>query len=337
MAAPLSRSALEAAISKYGPVLFLHPDEKFSVCSIEWFLSHSTLIDSQDASKNIVHPIPTQLPQLPKQGSRYYFNIEESVKPGSFETAKSYVNAFWKPGMAYTDIQFWFFNAYNGPGTAKFDSLVWNKVKHTGNVGLAPLGEHVGDWEYCAIRVDNNSKEMLGVILSAHGKNILFPKADVDKKFKMVNGTHPAVYASLNGHANFPIVGSNFTENRKVLGIPVGLEFNILNTTADGGPQLDCSTKYEVVNAPWLNGTLEAYNSPAWVGYPYRWGPEGTAVTMDSKTLGEFIKAALGDDAGPIVESCVVLAASELLHIFVKANINGSAAPATQGPWNGAY
>ena len=115
------------------------------------------------------------------------------------------------------------------------------------------------------------------------------------------------------------------------------MEFNLLNTTADGGYQLDCSAKYEVVNAPWLNGTPDAYTMPAWVGYPYRWGPEGTAVTMDSKTLGEFIKAALGHDAAPIVESCAVLAASELLHIFVKANINGSAAPATQGPWNGGY
>lgn len=199
-------------------------------------------------------------------------------------------------------------------------------------------GEHVGDWEYCAVRVDNTSGELLGIILSQHGKNILFSNADVDTKFKMINGTHPAVYASLNGHANFPSVGPNFTEHRKVLGVPVGLEFNLLNSTADGGPQLDCSTKYEVVSAFWLDGTPEAYTIPAWVGYPYRWGPEGTVITMDSKTLGKFIKVALGPDAGPLVDSnCVVLAASELLQIFVKANINGSAAPATQGPWSGGY
>ena len=33
-------------------------------------------------------------------------------------TAKAYVHAYWKPGMRWTDLQFWFFYAYNGPGTA---------------------------------------------------------------------------------------------------------------------------------------------------------------------------------------------------------------------------
>jgi hypothetical protein len=131
MTQPLSRADLEAAITKYGPILQVHPDEKYDICSVEWFLSHSTLIDSQNQANNIVHPSSSQLPQGPKEGSRYYFEIEESVKSGNFSTGKAYVNALWKKDTTYTDIQFWFFNAYNGPGTAKFASLVFNKVKNT--------------------------------------------------------------------------------------------------------------------------------------------------------------------------------------------------------------
>jgi hypothetical protein len=232
---------------------------------------------------------------------------------------KAYVNAFWKPGLTYTDIQFWFFSAFNGPGTARFASLILNKVDHTGDIDLSPLGEHVGDWEYAAIRVDNASKEMIGIMLSQHGKNILYQKDNMPKQFKMVNGTHPVVYASLNGHANFPAPGPNFTEHHQVLGIPVGLDFNLLNSTADGGKRLDCSLNYEVVSAEWLKGTPDAYTAPHWLGYPYRWGPEGTAITMDAKTLGAFITAALGDDAKPLLGTSIVLLASELLHIFVRA------------------
>jgi hypothetical protein len=115
---------------------------------------------------------------------------------------------------------------------------------------------------------------MIGIMLSAHGKNIFYDKTAIAKQFKTVNGTHPVVYSSLNGHANFPSTGPNYTEDHKILGTPAGLEFNLINATAEGGKVLDCSTRYQVVAADWLKGTPEAFEIPLWVGYPYRWGPE---------------------------------------------------------------
>ncbi len=140
MAQPLSRADIETAIAKYGPELRLHPEEKYVNCSTEWFLQFCTLIDSKDKTKNIVHPRQDQLPQPPAQGTRYYFEVADAAKPGDFSTAKAYVNAFWQKGMTYTDLQFWFFSGYNGPGTARFDSLVLNKVEHAGDIDLTPLG-----------------------------------------------------------------------------------------------------------------------------------------------------------------------------------------------------
>lgn len=83
---------------------------------------------------------------------------------------------------------------------------------HKGVIDLSPLGEHVGDWEYYAVRIDNVSKELLGIMLSQHGKNVFFDKAAVAESFQMVNATHPVIYSSLNGHANFPSPGPNYTE-----------------------------------------------------------------------------------------------------------------------------
>jgi hypothetical protein len=235
--------------------------------------------------------------------------------------------------MTYTDLQFWFFSAFNGPGTALFSSLLNSKPLHTGTIDLSPLGEHVGDWEYVAIRISNSTSELLGLMLSAHGKNIFYDAATVKAQFEIRDG-HPVVYSSLNGHANFPAPGPNYTEHRRILGTPAGLDFNLLNSTAAGGLSFPCSSNYQLVNAPWLKEVV----SPAWVGYPYRWGPEGTAIHMDAKTLGLFVKAALGEQAkGGVWDTLGLLAAGELLSIFVKADINGAGAPSGQGPWSGHY
>jgi len=94
-------------------------------------------------------------------------------------------------------------------------------------------------------------------MLFEHGGNF-FDKAAAAKQFKFVNGSHPVIYSSLNGHANFPGVSPNFSQYLKVLGKPAGLDFNIVNATADGGLQIDCSTKYQIVAADWLKGTPDA-------------------------------------------------------------------------------
>jgi len=337
MTQPLTRAELEAAISKYGPTLRLHPSEQYVNCSVDYVLSHATLLDSKNPHANIIHPTQLQLPQGPKDGTRYSLSISPETKSGDFTTAKAYINALWLQNTTYTDLQFWFFSAYNGHATGHFDSLLLNKVEHQGDVDLTPLGEHWADWEYTAIRIDNATQELIGIILSEHGANVLHDKASIEKDFTFVNETHPVIYSSLNGHANFPAPGPNYSDHRKVLGVPVGLEFDLVNSTAEGGLSLDCSKRYEVVAAKWLDGSPDAYVTPPWVGYMYRWGPENTTITMDTKTLSSILKASLGSEVDPLLDTPVVLLASWLLHIFVRADINGAGAPAGQAPWLGKY
>lgn len=58
---------------------------------------------------------------------------------------------------------------------------------------------------------------------------------------------------------------------------------------------------------------------------------------MDTKTLAAILEASLGDDADPLLDTPIELLASWLLHIFVRADINGTAAPSGQAPWIGHY
>jgi hypothetical protein len=58
---------------------------------------------------------------------------------------------------------------------------------------------------------------------------------------------------------------------------------------------------------------------------------------MDTNTLAAILKASLGDDVDPLLDTPIVLLASWLLHVFVRADINGVEAPSGQAPWSGKY
>lgn len=332
----LKHQDIETAVQTYAPMLHLHPDEVYKNCSIEWFLEHSSLHD-EVLKKDLPHPTVDQLPQGVGSDKRYWLILDPNAEGGDMSTAKAYIHAYWNPGMPYTDLQFWFFSAYNGHATAHINGLEFTKIKHEGDVDLRPLGEHFGDWEYCIIRIDNASKKMTHIGLSQHGAGHFF-NATQFNAFQF-QGTHPIVYSSLNGHANYAGVGPNSMADYKIppVAIPAGIEFWLHNDTADGGDVLDCSQHYQVVMADWLTGS-EAYPVPAWVNYDSRWGPEGTITHMDPDTVGNIIIAAMGK-LGVVVDGTVIqlLVGDVILPFFIKSDVNGSWAPLTQASWSGNY
>jgi hypothetical protein len=333
-AAPLTEQQLRTAIATYGPVLRFHPAEQYKMCSVEWFLQHATLHDKKTGS-DIRHPTVAQLPTEPEEAGRYWLVLDDGAKGGNPSTAKGYVHALWTPSHDYTDLQFWFFYAYNGPGTAHVNGLVMDTIVHTGNVDLAPLGEHFGDWECCMVRIDNNTKQPIGIWLSQHSSGQYFNASELNQ-FARVNGQQFVVYASRNGHAVYPQPGSNYTEHYKIPpgGIPAALEFFLRNDTAAGGQSLDCGKLYEIVSADWLEPQI----APAqWLRYPYRWGPEGTTTHMSPGTVSNILNAGIGP-LGILVPGFVVVEmAGLLLPLFVKDDVNGPSGPKQKSTWVGEY
>ena len=269
------------------PILQLHRDEVYESCSVEWFLQHANLYDSK-TNTTVVHPTADQLPKGADEDKRYRLTLQDGAKRGDFSTAKVYVRAYWTQGMEYTDLQFWFFSAYNGPGTAHVNGLFFDIIVHSGDPSLAPLGEHFGDWEYCVIRVHNNGGHMLSVILSQHGDSAQYDGDEISKAFQMVDGTHPVIYPSRNGHAIYPKTDKNYGQRYKIGGVPAGVECWLRNDTGEGGKSLNASENFQVIAADFLEKE-EAYEQPAWVNYRYRWGPEGTTTHLSPKAVSEFL------------------------------------------------
>jgi hypothetical protein len=332
----LNRRELEELIAKYGPILKLHKDEIYDNCSVEWFLAHSRLVDSKSGTF-VGHPSVDDLPEGWEAG-RFWLELDAGAKSGDFATAKAYVRARWTQGMTYTDLQFWFLSAWNGPGTGHLNSLLYDTVVHSGDPNLAPLGEHVGDWECCIVRVDNKGKHILEIILSQHGNSVSFKGSEITKKFQLSGGTHPVIYSSRNGHALYPSVGANYMAYRKftvwVRLAMVGLEVSLRNDTSEGGKVLDCSKHYEVISADFLEKE-EQYKQPGWVDYHYRWGPESTSTKLTPKAIGEILHAAIGWLASATPAVLVHSLASAILPHFVTDDLNGPGAPISQKMWNG--
>jgi hypothetical protein len=147
----------------------------------------------------------------------------QDVKRGNLASAKGYVHAVRLKDKGMTDLQFWFFYPYNGPGTmriwAKLDlrkSIKYRFYTQTFKAGgdeedygnTAPLLEHEGDWEAVILRFDNATSTLRSVFMSGHGK---YPEYAVDDRLERED-QHVAVYSSLNGHANFPTAGDNAEE-----------------------------------------------------------------------------------------------------------------------------
>ena len=328
-AKPLTLDQLHQIIGQYGPILHLHPDEPYLNTSIEDFLHYCTLVDKK-AKTRVKDPSPDSLPQK-GDDDQYYLELDPKGQGGNFATAKAYVRALWRQGMSSTDLQFWFFNAYNGPGTLHINGLVMDSITHTGDVNVKPLGAHVGDWEMCMLRVDNTTTKVIAIWLSQHAKGQFFTGDQIDHAFTF-QGLQPNIYSALNGHGNFPRAGSNPSEYRKIGGIPAGVDFFVRNDTSGAGKVLDCSKNYEIVAAEWLS-----FPSPKWVTYPFRWGPEGTHTRLTPFAVANVVKSVVGTELIEFLPVAVLtLIAGELLPVFVKGDINGPASPSKHGSWMGA-
>ena len=349
--AKLNRADLDGVIRRYAPLICLHPREKYFPCSVEWFLERAEL-----RRKSGGDGVPVSVSTLPTQnvGEGEYWleypNTDEA-KSGKMDTARAYVHARLGYDESYTDLQYWYFYAYNGPGTSKVGSLVADTVVKSGDVNMAPLGEHFGDWEHVTIRIDNSSKNMIGYYLSQHSdgewvtgdelNNADKNTQDADVRLgNPVGRDQLIVYPSLNGHGFYRWKNArNYSEHRKYTAAHTGVEFRLCNDTDDRGPKFDTAKSWQLVAvspppyADFLGSGKPT--EPRWLSYPYRWGPEGTQTTLQPNHVREILQAAFGV-LGLAVSATVGRLATELAFLYKKDDLNGPSGPKEKtGAWSG--
>ncbi|KAL9999931.1 putative vacuolar protein sorting-associated protein [Helianthus debilis subsp. tardiflorus] len=126
----------------------------------------------------------------------------------------------------------WVFCPFNGADCLKIGLM---------NYQLSTVGQHVCDWEH-------------------HSAGVWVDPTDLE----FIEGNKPIVYASRNGHANYPHAGD-------LLQGSANLRIGIRNTTAFSKYSLDSSKNYEIIAAEYLGDWV--INEPRWLQYMRKWGP----------------------------------------------------------------
>ena len=353
----LTEEEVHALITAYGPMLYLHPDDTYLMSSVDWFLDRATLKNADGLSRpaseglpaghmdgGIVVPCtPDQKRQhLPQCANTYYWlDLPEADRPGAPETATAYVHAYAPSVNRFTDLQFWFFYPFNGPGTGHL-IVEFEGISHKGDASMAPLGIHGGDWEHAVLRFDTATKSLHSVAVAQHGDVQWITDLGTLER----QGQQVVLYSSRNGHATYVNAGSHYTEKHdysKNAPLPTGLVFELRNDTkrsSDAGHILNAAQRYHLVAADFLPNPPVP---PAWLAYPYRWGPT-LHLKVDEKFAEGFIDALVGKILGsgakpflrlPYVKDWVADLANRIVTKVYSTTVSGPTGPMAKDRWIG--
>ncbi|MBW7971685.1 Vps62-related protein [Bradyrhizobium sp. BR 10289] len=287
-----SLDEIHSLIQQFGPLVRLHPDEKYlmdepeallatgqcalvaglvqnetsydgftqTILSSEAVSSGRTLLDAVARAK--------QGPQAGNRAFRYWLNIPDSLKPGNMARAKAQVRVkAWAQGGI--DLQFWFFYGFNGPG--KFQ-VKFSHQEEPQRYELDSIGRHYGDWEHVTIRLARPQPsapwQLRNVYLSRHDFTIW---ANVLSQLQIV-GQHPVVYAARDSHAHYIDPGLHLYErlSKTDAGVTTAT-VDAYDLTADGGIQFEAwkPEHYAIIASDFAEHDV---SSPAWASFDSRWG-----------------------------------------------------------------
>jgi len=245
----LSAKQVIEVVKKYGPLYHLHSDDKYRPSSVEWYLQRASLYKNGKKTADLKGD-QSLLPTGDTLDDTYWVSIPESDRGGDVKSAVAYVHAIDSRTAGMTDVQFWFFYPYNGPGTGKLSPI-------DSSVDLSPFGVHTGDWEHVTLTVNAQGvPQKLYMSQHSGGEWMTLDAKSLSKRIK--------IYASKNGHAAYKAPGENlsYQEKEKVMGVTV-YDIGLRNDTNDKGPVIDCSERYVFLDE----------NPPQWLSFNGRWGP----------------------------------------------------------------
>jgi hypothetical protein len=180
---------------------------------------------------------------------RIWLKIPDTLIHGQLDRARPLVHV--RPRGPFTEIQFWYFYAFNGPGRIR---ICWEHCEYE---QFDEAGRHYGDWEMVSLLVDNDTRAALAAGLSGHGNVEWSQYAHLEKH---TDGVRPLVYSALNSHAHYRHAGEHYHEVVFHAGPIKAMTYDLTNA---GLP---------FVTQDYHRAREEPALSPDWLQFPYRWG-----------------------------------------------------------------
>jgi hypothetical protein len=243
---------LAALLSRYVPILVLHPAERFQPVPVDGFLADSDLEQkSATGWEKVDGPLPSGGAAL--RLNQRLCNAEDGVAAVScyadaeaaHHSRPTVYGAAFRRGKRIA-LQYWFFYPFDDYSPTVPAGDLWQV--------------HEGDWESVSVLLDRTGKPLV-VGLSRHGAGALRDWAKVPKR-----GSRPLVYVALGSHANFFGPGEHPLDPRMV---PPQL---IAVIKAFEQPPVDHTGKGKVVRPRLVRVTAK---TPSWMTFAGTWGEDG--------------------------------------------------------------
>ncbi len=187
---------MESLAMQYSPIIYIHSEERYFPCSINWLLNYSTLIDFNDNTR-ISKPTHKDIFEIAKK-----YNFE---RRGDGDVVLSFPESVYKGQQPISDVPIYcIMKELNG----KVYLTYFVVFAFNGNyeiAGLVGLGSHPGDIEHVTLEFENN--KLLRMFYGAHGSTDgrWINASDIEYD----NG-HPVCYMAYSGHGLYPKCGQVF-------------------------------------------------------------------------------------------------------------------------------
>lgn len=231
--ATLSPDTIEQLIADYAPVMILHPDEQYFPDDPQWVLDNGTMLawglvtnetsydnfnltsrnESNISAATLMDEVTRILddvkPYAPYDDSpyfRYWLEIPDNLLAGNLERAKAVIRVVpWN--YFSTEVQFWIFYPFNGPGRIR-TCLASTLCDHE---QLNDVGKHYGDWEQITLRFRNRTQALEAVFMSAHAGGRWYGTPDFGTRL-LFEDTHPKIFSAKYSHAHYPSIDRFYYE-----------------------------------------------------------------------------------------------------------------------------
>lgn len=226
-------------IEQYGPLVWLHPQELYFLDHPENILDVANLFKGHilnESSYDLFQAL--NLESTSTSADTFYddyklFFLDDPLRIGdpSYKSwieyspldafgdlfgATAYVRIL-PVDAVFTDVQFWFYYPYNGPG--RITLTIGGGVSE--DIQLDEGGRHYGDWEHVTLRILNQARDMaqhqlVGVYMSRHSQGQWFSRNFFGTQLGF-DGSHPIVYSGKFSHAFYPLVHSHIIYGTKYM------------------------------------------------------------------------------------------------------------------------
>jgi len=301
-----SPAQIEQMVKDFGPTIRLHPDDNYVMDGPEETLDESAYLTwghvqnetdydnfyywlsgrMKTSSDFLMADVESRVQTDPGFGDanfRHWLELDLGptsgppanllLQAGDMSRARAFVRVRrWD--HLFTELQFWFFYPYNGPGKWR---LQIGDID-TQYVYMTTAGRHFGDWEQVTLRVANNPLRLALVNLSRHDFSEWVTSSQFGSRLQF-DGTHPLVYAARDSHAHYPTAGTQYYKRVTHTSFGLGhIDVDLMDLTAGGGPEFDSFLpgNYVIVateTVPDANGDeQERVVDPEWLNFEGRWG-----------------------------------------------------------------